>query len=283
MSFQTLITPEQLAPHIDDPSWRIFDCRHELSNPEVGERAYREAHIPNAQFLHLDRDLSGQKTGNNGRHPLPDPAVFALRMEKCGLSNSVQVIAYDDAGGMYAARLWWMLRWLGHDKVAVLDGGLAAWRRAGHSVTREVPSVKPARFDWRLRDQPIDTEYVLSHLRDPDVLLVDGRGADRFRGENETIDPVPGHIPGAVSRPFRDNLDIDGRFRSPQELREAFAPLLGEHRVDKVVAYCGSGVSACHNLLALKLAGFDGAKLYAGSWSEWCSNPQRPIATGSSR
>ena len=283
MDFQTLITPEQLAPHIDDPSWRIFDCRHELSNPDVGERAYREAHIPNAQFLHLDRDLSGPKTGNNGRHPLPDPAVFASRMEKCGLSNSTQVVAYDDAGGMYAARLWWMLRWLGHDKVAVLDGGLAAWRRAGYGVSREIPNVKPARFDWRLHDQPIDAEYVLSHLHDPDILLVDGRGADRFRGENETIDPVPGHIPGAVSRPFRDNLDADGRFRSPQELREAFASLLGKHRAENLVAYCGSGVSACHNLLALRLAGFDGAKLYAGSWSEWCSNPQRPIATGSTR
>ena len=281
MNFDTLITPEQLAPHIDDSSWRIFDCRHELSNPDVGERAYREAHIPNAQFLHVDRDLSGRKNGSNGRHPLPDPATFAARMARCGVSNSTQVVAYDDAGGMYAARLWWMLRWLGHDKVAVLDGGLPAWTRAGYGVNSKVPSVKPATFEWRLCDQVIDANYILSHLHDPDVLLLDSRGADRFRGENETIDPVPGHIPGAVSRPFRDNLNADGRFRSPQELRETFAPLLGQYRIDHVVAYCGSGVSACHNLLALKLAGFGGAKLYAGSWSEWCSDRGRPVATGS--
>ncbi|HEX9812224.1 MAG TPA: sulfurtransferase [Burkholderiales bacterium] len=281
MSFQTLITPERLVPHINDPAWRIFDCRHELSDPNVGEQAYREAHIPGAQFLHVDRDLSGAKTGANGRHPLPDPAAFAARLGRCGVSNNTQVVAYDDAGGMYAARLWWMLRWLGHDKVAVLDGGLPAWRQAGYGVTRDTPEIEPASFEWRLSDQPVETDYVVSHLHDPDVLLLDARGADRFRGENETIDPVAGHIPGAVSRPFRDNLNADGRFRSPQDLRKAFASLLGKHRIDNVVAYCGSGVSACHNLLALTLAGFDGAKLYPGSWSEWCSDPGRPIATGS--
>jgi thiosulfate/3-mercaptopyruvate sulfurtransferase len=280
MDFHTLISTEQLATHVDDPTWRIFDCRHELSDPAIGELAYREAHIRNAQFLHLERDLSGPKTGTNGRHPLPDPATFAVCMAKCGVSNASQVIAYDDAAGMYASRLWWMLRWLGHDQVAVLDGGLPAWQRAGHAVTKEVPNVEPATFDWRLCDQPVDTDYVLSHLRDSRLLLLDGRGADRFRGENETIDPVAGHIPGAVSRPFRDNLNSDGRFRRRQDLRAEFAALLQQRRIEDVVAYCGSGVSACHNLLALELAGFHGARLYAGSWSEWCSDRARPIAIG---
>jgi len=280
MAFQTLISPEQLAPHLNDPSWRVFDCRHELSNPATGERAYRESHIPNALFLHLDRDLTGPKTGRNGRHPLPDPAVFAELMGRRGVSNNTQVIAYDDAGGMYAARLWWMLRWLGHERVAVLDGGFSDWQRTGLPVTREVPNVQPAKFEWRLSDRPVDTGYVLSHLGDPKVLLLDGRGADRFRGENETIDPVAGHIPGARSRPFRDNLTSDGRFRSPQDLRKDFSTILGGHPADSVVAYCGSGVSACHNLLALTHAGFQGARLYAGSWSEWCSDERRPVATG---
>lgn len=279
--FQTLITPEQLAPHLNDPLWRVFDCRHELSNPEAGERAYRQSHIPNAQFLHLDRDLSGRKTGKNGRHPLPDPAAFAELMARCGVSNSSQVIAYDDAGGMCAARLWWMLRWLGHKHVAVLDGSFPAWQQAGLPITSEIPKVQPAKFEWQLSDQPVDIASVMSKLGDPKVLLLDCRGADRFRGENETIDPVAGHIPGAINRPFRDNLTPEGRFRSPNDLRKDYSSILRDRPTDNVVAYCGSGVSACHNLLALAYAGFDGARLYAGSWSEWCSDGQRPIATGS--
>lgn len=281
MAFTTLVSPEQLAAHVEDASWRIFDCRHELANPDVGEQAYRDGHIPGAQFLHLDRDLSGPKTGHNGRHPLPEPAALAAKLAQCGVSNETQVVAYDDAGSMYAVRLWWLLRWLEHDKVAVLDGGLAAWQRAGYSVTPAVPSVSPAAFHYRVSDQPVGTDYVVSHLEDPRVLLIDSRGADRFRGENETIDPVAGHIPGAVSRPFRDNLEPDGRFKSPTQLREEFGALLNRHTPEEIVAYCGSGVSACHNLLALELAGLRGARLYPGSWSAWCSDRARPVATGS--
>jgi thiosulfate/3-mercaptopyruvate sulfurtransferase len=280
MAFRTLIAAEQLAAHIADPSWRVFDCRHDLSQPDSGARAYRDAHIPGAQFLHLDRDLSGPQTGNNGRHPLPDPAALAAKLAACGVANATQVVAYDDSGGMYAVRLWWLLRWLGHDDVAVLDGGLAAWRNAGYGVTAEVPVVQPAVFDWRLRDESVDVGFLLAHLKDPRVLLIDSRGADRFRGENETIDPVAGHIPGAVNRPFRNNLNSGGRFRPAEELRAEFERLLGKHPAEEVVAYCGSGVSACHNLLALEVAGFHGARLYAGSWSEWCSDRARPIATG---
>ena len=280
MALDTLVTPEELAAYIDDSSWRVFDCRHDLIRPEAGELAYREAHIRNAQFLHLDRDLSGPKTGTNGRHPLPDAAVLAAKLAQCGVSSETQVVAYDDAGSMYAVRLWWLLRWLGHDKVAVLDGGLPAWQRAGYPVTQDVPTPKPAVFNWRVSDEPVDAAYVLSHLQDPQVLLVDSRGADRFCGENETIDPVAGHIPGAINRPFRDNLDTDGRFKSAGKLREEFGQILKRHPPERVVAYCGSGVSACHNLLALELAGLRGARLYPGSWSEWCSDATRPMTTG---
>jgi thiosulfate/3-mercaptopyruvate sulfurtransferase len=280
MAFRTLISAEQLAAHVADPSWRVFDCRHDLGKPEVGERAYRDAHVPGAQFLHLDHDLSGPKTGSNGRHPLPKPAALAAKLAASGVANGTQVVAYDDSGGMYAVRLWWLLRWLGHDNVAVLDGGLAAWQSAGYSVTTELPAVQPVVFDWHLRDESVDAGFLLSHLKDPRVLLVDSRGAERFRGENETIDPVAGHIPGAVNRPFQDNLNSDGRFKPVQELRAEFDRLLRQHTIENVVAYCGSGVSACHNLLALELAGLHGARLYAGSWSEWCSDRTRPIATG---
>lgn len=282
MNLRTLVSVDELAAHIDDPSWRVFDCRHELTNPAFGEQAYRESHIPNAQFLHLDRDLSGPMTGKNGRHPLPDPANLAERLGRCGVSNATQVVAYDDGGGMYAARLWWLLRWLGHDRVAVLDGGLAAWRRAGQSVTAEIPTVAPAVFDWHLSEKPVDAGYVEKHLGDPNVLLLDARGADRFRGENETLDPVAGHIPGALSRPFRENLDSDGRFKPAAQLRAEFEETLRRRPGAGVVAYCGSGVTACHTLLALEIAGLPGARLYPGSWSEWCSDRSRPVATGAS-
>jgi len=280
MIFQTLISAEQLAQHIDDPAWRVFDCRHDLSKPDFGEQAYRETHIRNAQFLSLDHDLAGPKNGSNGRHPLPEPATFAARLARCGVANDSQVVAYDDAGGMYAARLWWMLRWLGHDKVAVLDGGLLAWQRAGYALTQDVPSFDAEVFEWHEHHQPVATHEVMSHLHGPHQLLLDGRAADRFRGENEILDPVAGHIPGAISRPFRDNLNADGRFRPQQELRNEFTALLRQQPIENVVAYCGSGITACHNLLALELAGFPGARLYAGSWSEWCSDRTRPIAVG---
>lgn len=282
MSLRTLVSADELAAHLGDPSWRVFDCRHDLANPALGEQAYRETHIPNAQFLHLDRDLSGPTTGKNGRHPLPDPAALAEKLGRCGVSKATQVVAYDDGGGMYAARLWWLLRWLGHDQVAVLDGGLAAWQRTGHPLTAEIPVIAPAVFDWRASEEPVSAGYIEAHLGQPDLLLLDARAADRFRGENETLDPVAGHIPGAVNRPFRDNLDTDGRFKPAAQLRAEFEEVLRKRPQTEVVAYCGSGVTACHNLLALEIAGLRGARLYPGSWSEWCSNRSRPVATGAS-
>ncbi len=280
MTFCTLISAQTLAAHARDPSWRIFDCRHELGNPEAGERCYRAAHIPGAQFLHLDRDLSGPTTGSNGRHPLPDAATLAARLSQCGVSNASQVIAYDSSGGMFAARLWWLLRWLGHDNVALLDGGLPAWQRAGHALTAEVPRAQRADFSECVVQEPVDAAYLQIHLRHSNLLLIDARVPERFRGENETLDPVGGHIPGAVNRYFRDNLDADGCFKPAAQLRQEFGVLLQKQQATTVVNYCGSGATACHNLLALEIAGLQGARLYPGSWSEWCSDPQRPVATG---
>lgn len=282
MGFHTIVSVDQLAAHIDDVAWRVFDCRHDLTQPQAGEAAYRTAHIPSAHFLHLDRDLSGIKTGSNGRHPLPDPMTFATNLMQRGVSNDTQVIAYDDAGGMFAARLWWLMRWLGHDRVAVLDGSLGAWQRAGYPVTDKLTTVIPGTFRPSQPDTTptVDTDYVRRHLGSEDMLLVDARAPARFSGETETIDPIGGHIPGAVNRFFQNNLAGDGRFKPATQLRQEFDDILRASRVEHMVNYCGSGATACHNLLALEIAGLRGARLYPGSWSEWCSDPQRPVATG---
>ena len=217
-------------------------------------------------------------TGRNGRHPLPDPRVLAERLSALGISRSTQVVVYDDTEGMVAGRLWWMLRWLGHDNVAVLDGGFNRWVKEGRPLTQDVPTIAPAVFKVEQRDWVVDADAVLANIASNEFVVVDARGPDRFRGENETIDPVGGHIPGARNRFFRDNLDVDGLFRPAVELRREFLDLLAGTSPDKTVMQCGSGVSACHNLIAMELAGLKGAKLYAGSWSEWCSDPARPVA-----
>lgn len=280
VSYSTLIGAFELSQHIGDPDWVIFDCRHDLANPDFGWEAYSRAHLPGARFLHLDRDLSCACTGKNGRHPLPAPEDFARRLEKAGVGNDTQVVAYDDAGGMYAARLWWMMRWLGHHCVAVLDGGLVAWLEAGQALSADIPQAAPARFDISTQPAVVDAAYVLEHLHHPDMLLIDARSPDRFRGENETLDPVAGHIPGAINRFFRDNLDKRGHFKQASLLREEFGMLLKGADARRVVHQCGSGVTACHNLLAMESAGLTGSRLYAGSWSEWCSDRDRPIRTG---
>lgn len=278
-----LVTAEELTAHAGDPGWRIFDCRHDLQNTEYGANAYVKGHIPGALFLHVDRDLSGEKTGRNGRHPLPDPQVFAARMSAAGVGPDTRVIAYDNEGGVFAARLWWMLRhWLGHDKAALLDGGLAGWRRAKLPLTAEVPSFPPAGFVARPQDDDqVDAAHVLACLGVPEVLMLDARSEERFSGEAETIDPVAGHIPGAVNRFYFDNLDDAGCYFKPaDELRAEFDALLAGRDPARVVQQCGSGVTACHNILAMEIAGIKGSKLYPGSWSEWCADPSRPIATG---
>ncbi|MBW7861645.1 MAG: sulfurtransferase [Rhodocyclaceae bacterium] len=283
-SFEFLVDAAALRDQLDEPQWRLFDCRHDLTDRDYGRRAYAEGHLPGARFLHLDEDLSGPMTGSNGRHPLPDPDVLAARLRAAGVDRDTQVVAYDDAGGMFAARLWWLMRWLGHRKVAVLDGGLAAWRAASGPLSTEVPTAHAAGSFQIVRDpsqDPVDAGFVLRNLGQPGMRLLDARSPDRFRGENETLDPVGGHIPGARNRFFRDNLVPDGRFKSPARLREEFEAALACSDPSTVIHSCGSGVTACHNLLAMELAGLSGSRLYAGSWSEWCADPSRPVAVGS--
>lgn len=280
MSFSNVISCEDLAAHLHDPDWRIFDCRHQLSDVAYGEKVYAEGHLPGAFFLHLDRDLSSPMTGHNGRHPLPDISLLAGKLGLAGVTRKTQVIVYDDAGGMIAGRLWWLLRWLGHDKVALLDGGINQWLKEERPVTTETTRSASAVFSVDRRDWVISADRVLPNIDKGEFCLVDARAPDRFRGENETLDPVGGHIPGARNRFFRDNLAADGRFKPAAELRNEWQEILAGVPSESSVMYCGSGISACHNLLALSLAGLDGARLYAGSWSEWCSDPGRPLQTG---
>jgi thiosulfate/3-mercaptopyruvate sulfurtransferase len=278
-----LIDVQSLAAALNGPDAPVvIDCSFELANPSAGRRAYEAGHIPGALYVHLEHTLSAQQTGRNGRHPLPTREAFARSMAELGLDDSTSVVAYDNAEGMYAARLWWMLRWAGHANVAVLDGGIAAWRDAGLPLSTEAPEPLTAgRFGLRPSlVQTIDYEGVKANLQSRERLVLDARGPDRFRGENETIDPVGGHIPDARNRVFRDNLESNGRFKSPARLREEFEALTGGRSASQVVSQCGSGVTACHNLLAMELAGLPGAALYPGSWSEWSAQPDAPVATG---
>lgn len=265
---------------LDHPEWRIFDCRHDLSDTGKGEREYAASHLPGAVHAHLDRDLSSLPNGLNGRHPLPNVERFIGWMGSCGLRSTDQVVAYDDSGGMYAARLWWLLRAAGHEQVAVLDGGLSAWCAVGGPLTTDVPIPEPRLYPARWDHSAyVDTSVVEANLRQQTLTFIDARGANRFAGQDETMDPVAGHIPGAINRPFLHNLQ-EGRFKSRDALASEFEALLREVSPAQVVHQCGSGVTACHNLLAMEIAGLRGSRLYPGSWSEWCSDPHRPVATG---
>lgn len=280
-----LITASALAAALaDSPSrWLVCDCSFDLADTTAGARAFSEAHIPGAAYLHLDDDLSGPKTGHNGRHPLPDRERFVTRMAALGMDDNTTVVAYDRAAGMYAARLWWLLRWCGHEAVVVLDGGFAAWQAAGGGVESGDARPRPA-GGAQLKPslvEVLDHAAVRANLQSAQRLVIDARAADRFRGENETLDAVGGHIPGARNRPFRDNLLPDGRFKPAEQLKAEFDTLTSGKPGDALIHQCGSGVTACHNLLALEVAGACGGALYAGSWSEWCVQDGAPIATGS--
>lgn len=279
----TLISAAELAKHYQDASWVVLDCRHDLANPDAGRNAYAAGHIPGAQFADVETDLSDKSRGAagefRGRHPLPERTAFVETLRRWGVNHGSQVVAYDAHGGMFAARLWWMLRWVGHEAAAVLDGGLQAWQALGMPVSTE--PVKRPRGNAEphySRMMTVSADDVLMNIRDPKRIVVDARAPDRFRGENETLDPVGGHIPGAKNRFFKDNLDANGRFKPAAQLREEFSTLLLTPEMS--IMQCGSGVTACHNLLAMEIAGLRGAALYPGSWSEWCSNPSRPVATG---
>lgn len=279
----TLIDANTLSQHLTDPRWVILDCRHDLLNPDFGRNAFAEGHIQNAQFANIDSDLSGPKTGADGvfrgRHPLPDRARLVETLRAWGINDDTQVVAYDAHGGMYAARLWWLLRWIGHEAVAVLDGGLAAWSGAGQALVTPVAARPHGNISEKATlVRTVHVADVLENLATARYQVVDARANDRFRGENETIDPVGGHIPGARNRFFKDNLQADGRFKDAATLKQELAPIVGEP--GKAIMQCGSGVTACHNLLALEVAGLGGAALYPGSWSEWCADRTRPTATG---
>ncbi len=275
-ALNTLVDTGELARH---PQWRVFDCRHDLLKHELGEQQYRESHIPGAAFAHLDRNLSAPKSGTNGRHPLPDPQVFIAWLGAQGLEPSDQVVCYDGGPGAMAARLWWMLRWVGHDAVAVLDGGLAKWVKEGRPVTAEVPRFAATAYPGKVRpERAVDVNYVQAHLGD--AALLDARAPARWRGESEPIDPVAGRIPGSLNRFNSDNLQADGTFKRPEVLKQEFLTVLGPRKLEAIVNTCGSGVAACHNLLAMEIAGLKGARLYAGSWSEWIADPKRPRERG---
>jgi thiosulfate/3-mercaptopyruvate sulfurtransferase len=276
-----LIPPGELAEHLDDPVWVVFDTRHDLMDVAKGRLLYAESHIPGAYFLHVDEDLSGAKDGRNGRHPLPAPDELARRMNQCGVTPRTQVVVYDDIGGNFAVRLWWMLRWLGHDQVALLDGGFPLWQKEGRPVSKEVPPARKGAFVPRPHlGATVDTHFVERFREDASIRLLDARAAERFKGLQEPIDPVAGHIPGAINRFWQKNLNPDGRFKAPQQLRAEFEQLLGAD-AERTVHMCGSGVTACHNIFAMELAGLPGGRLYPGSWSEWCSDRARPVATHS--
>ncbi len=278
---RTLVSTDQLAHHLDDLSWVLVDCRYDLANIAWGGEQYRASHIPGAAYASLSHDLAGDPSGGGGRHPLPAPEAIAATFGRLGIAAGTQVVGYDQDVGMWAARLWWMLRYMGHDAVAVLDGGFAKWEREGRP-TRSGPESRPAaRFTGRPRDEMRRSlEAVAAALGDPQQLLIDARAAERFEGRHETLDRVAGHIPGARNRFFKLNVRDDGTFLPPEALRAQFSALLAGRPSEAATVYCGSGVTACHNLLAMEHASLRGARLFVGSWSEWSSDPSRPIETG---
>ena len=279
--FSTVISGDRLVQHLTDPNWIVIDCRFVLSDPAAGERSYHQGHIPYALYAHLERDLSGQIKTDTGRHPLPDREELTAKLGVWGVGRDSQVVVYDDVNGAMAARLWWLLRWLGHAGVALLDGGWTQWIKEGLPVSLETNSGGEVTFSpGRPLSNYLSTSEVQEGLRDKSIRLLDARAAERFRGEVEPIDPIAGHIPGAINRPFQLNLAADGRFLSAKDLLHQFTSQLEIILPHQLVNMCGSGVTACHNILAMELAGLNGSRLYAGSWSEWIRDPDNPVAKG---
>lgn len=278
---ETIVSCAELAAHLTDPDWIILDCQHDLINHAFGRESYAREHIPGAHFVAMEDDMAGVKTGRNGRHPLPTPAALETVFGRLGVSAGRQVVAYDSSQNNYAGRVWWTLRWLGHQGVAVLDGGLGKWKADGYALSAAVPTARPAVFSARPDDsRKVDGAAILANIGKPGMKVVDARAAERYSGASETIDPVAGHIPGALLRFWKENVNPDGTYKSAVTLKAEFAQLLGDTPPAQVVHQCGSGVSACNNLIAMELAGLAGTRLYVGSWSEWCADPTLPVATG---
>lgn len=287
MSTFTLIQASELNKLLtDDPAnVLILDCRYDLVDHDLGARQYDEGHIPGSVYVSVDKLMSDPKTGKNGRHPLPSRETFAGRLSQLGVDQDTLIVGYDSTGGSYAARLWWMVKWAGHEKVVVLDGGLQAWVGAGFPLTKNVPATRKI-SDFKLKNaltQRVDYLNVLSGLESSNRLIIDARPNDRFQGQNETFDAKAGHMPGAVSRPAKDNLAESGFFKSRDMLIAELTKLLGDRPASQVIASCGSGVAACHLLLSMEIAGMPGASLYGGSWSEWSAHPDSPVETGPGR
>lgn len=287
--FDLLIGATQLQEGLKAPGWLVFDVRHDLADHGAGRRAYEQGHVPGAIYLDHERQLAAPRTGRNGRHPLPDLADFAALMRLQGLRPATQVVIYDAGNSVFSAHLWWMLRWLGHEKTAILDGGWAAWLAAGGEIETKVNSgavteaqaLEALGYGSVPAMPVVDAAAVLANLDTQKFTVLDARAANRYRGETEPLDPVAGHIPGALNRPNSLNVESDGRFKPAAVLRTEFDAVLGGRDPAQIVHQCGSGITACHNLFAMELAGLKGAGLYPGSWSEWCSDPSRPVATGS--
>jgi len=281
MPFTTLVSTDQLAQHLDDPDWVIFDCRFTLTNTEAGRSAYQQGHIPGSRYVYVDDDMSSPVTPTSGRHPLPDIKIFCEKLSRWGVDGSKQVVVYDDSFGSMAVRMWWLLRWLGHDNVALLDGNWPKWVKQKLPVTTKLPIMTPAHFVANVRDELLaDTVEVDFARRERCSVLIDARPEQRFSGEREPLDTVAGHIPGAINWVYEENLDFDGTYLSAEELKEAYLKLMHGLKPSQVIHTCGSGVTACHNMLAMEIAGLHGSKLYAGSWSEWITDPKRAVATG---
>lgn len=279
--YETFIPPQALREHLEDARFVVVDCRHALADFSLGRRQYDAGHIPNAFFANVEDDLAGAKTGKNGRHPMPEPEAFVQFLRSLGVDESTQLVAYDAGADMFAARLWFLARWIGHQAAAVLDGGFAAWERLGFPVSTQEPA-RPSREGTLLAHPQhhlvVDAAFVEAHIESDEMRLLDARAADRFAGQNETVDPVAGHIPGARNRWFKRNFNDDGTIKSPDLLRQEFE---AEHAdPSRLVHQCGSGVSGAVNYLAMAHAGIEGSRLYGGSWSEWIADPARPIATG---
>lgn len=277
MSFKTLITAKELYENLHHPEWVIVDCRFSLTDLQLGGNLYRKGHLPNARYAHINTDLSSQITDFTGRHPLPDIRMLTEKLGAWGISNQTQVVVYDDMNGAMAGRLWWLLRWLGHEKVAVLNGGVQHWQKQ-YSLTTTLPKIERTTFRSYLNDSlRLDAPQVENALAKKSICLIDARASERYLGKIEPMDSVAGHIPYALNRPFQMNLDKDGLFLSAEELRAGFNRLIGETKSENVVHYCGSGVTACHNVLAMEHANLNGSKLYAGSWSDWIRNKNRNV------
>ena len=282
MTYQTIISAEELYKNINNQNWFIFDCRFSLSNPTEGETKFNQAHLPTAQFVNMDKDLASAITPKTGRHPLPDPEVFIQKLQSWGVSNSSQVICYDDLSGAFAARMWWLLKWLGHDDVAVLDGGIDKWNERDLPLETDVQTRTEGTFSGQANHNMwVKVDYVQQQLTLSKINLIDARTKERFTADDSKTDPVPGHVPGAMSYPFSENLSKQGVFLSKSELSERFVNLYADEQKE-VISMCGSGITACHNLLAMRVAGLPMARLYAGSWSEWIKEKSRPVAIGES-